>query len=46
MKNTGTVYMFGVQVPRNFAEAMELDKQNGNMLWLDAIVKELKHIAD
>jgi hypothetical protein len=46
MKRTGTVYKFGVQVPRNFAEAMELDKQNGNTLWLDAIVKELKQIAD
>ena len=45
-EKTGNVYKFGFQVPRNYAEAMELDKQNGNTLWLDAIDKELKQIAD
>ena len=38
------VYMFGIQVPRNHAEAMRLDKENGNTLWADAEAEEFKSI--
>jgi hypothetical protein len=34
-------YKYGVQIPRNMAHAIELDEQNGNKLWQDAIAKEM-----
>jgi hypothetical protein len=34
-------YKFGIRVPRNVKEALELDKENGNMLWRDAIAAEI-----
>ena len=40
------VYKFGVQVPRNHAEAMELDKRDGTTLWADAEAKELGQIDE
>ena len=40
------VYKFGVQVPRNHAEAMELDKRDGTTLWADAEAKELNQIDE
>ena len=39
-------YKFGVQVPRNHREAMELDKKHGNHLWRDAIRKELAQLKE
>ena len=38
-------YMFGVYVPSTVQEALELDKQNGNTLWADAIRKEMKTVS-
>ena len=38
------VYMFGTRVPRNHAEAMALDKENGNTKWADAEHAELTSI--
>ena len=38
------VYQFGVRVPRNHAEAMLLDKENGNTYWADAEFAELTSI--
>jgi hypothetical protein len=35
------VYMFGVLVPRNHEQAMELDAKNGNTKWRDAEIKEI-----
>ena len=32
---------FGVMIPSSVQEALELDKQNGNTLWADAIEKEM-----
>ena len=32
---------FGVDIPRNYRDALELDRRNGNTLWQDAIAKEL-----
>ena len=34
-------YKFGIRVPDNVAHALQLDKENGNTYWRDAINKEL-----
>ena len=38
--------MYGVQVPRNHTEAMELDRINGNTMWKDAEETELSQIDE
>jgi len=40
-KSKGPIYQFGIQVPRNVKEAYELDKNNGNTKWADAIKEEI-----
>jgi hypothetical protein len=40
----GKVYSFGIQVPRNVKQAFELDKENGNTLWKDAMTREIANI--
>ena len=35
---------FGVRVPNSIEEAYQLDKENGNNLWGDAVNKELKNV--
>ena len=42
----GIKYQFGVRIPRNYQEAIALDKANGNTLWQDAIQKELDQIKE
>ena len=42
----GVKYQFGVRVPRNYQEAIALDKANGNTLWQDAMQKELDQIKE
>ena len=37
----GRKYKFGVEVPRSVRHALQLDKENGNTLWKDAIQKEM-----
>ena len=37
-------YKFGVRVPRTVKEALELDKQNGNNYWLEALQTEIGQI--
>mgnify|MGYP007080217858 CR=1 FL=1 len=32
---------FGIGIPRNFREAVGLDKENGNAIWQDALKKEM-----
>ena len=39
-------YKFGVQVPQTGAQAMALDKENGNNLWEEAITKEINQLLD
>ena len=39
-----TTEKFGIKVPKTVDEAMRLDKENGNTLWMDAIQKEMKHV--
>ena len=43
---TKPIYMFGVQVPRNYAQAQELDAENGNSLWQEAVDIEMSQIDD
>ena len=35
---------FGIEIPRNFNEAQELDAKNGNNYWQDAIKKEYDNV--
>jgi hypothetical protein len=44
---TAPRFMYGVQIPRNHAEAMELlDAKNGNTKWRDAELVELAQINE
>ena len=43
---TRPIYMCGYRVPRNHAEAMALDEENGNKLWYEAEQKELAQIDE
>ena len=40
-KSSAVHYKFGVCVPQNVKEAYELDHQNGNTLWQDAMALEI-----
>ena len=40
------VYKFGVLVPRNHQQAMEIDLKNGNSLWREAELRELQQIDE
>mmetsp|Transcript_52228 Transcript_52228/g.78006 ORF Transcript_52228/g.78006 Transcript_52228/m.78006 type:complete len:1156 (-) Transcript_52228:781-4248(-) len=33
--------VFGIVIPRNVEDAKQLDKENGNTLWMDAVEKEI-----
>jgi hypothetical protein len=37
-------HKFGIEVPKTVKEALALDRKNGNTLWVDAIVKEMKEV--
>eukprot|EP00957_Ditylum_brightwellii_P181572 13830723-Ditylum_brightwellii.AAC.1 len=41
-----TVYKYGVEVPRNVKHALELDKQNGNTMWQDAMALEVDALQE
>ena len=32
------------KIPKTVQEALNLDKENGNTLWYDVIVKEMKNV--
>ena len=38
--------LFGLEVPCNVREALELDRKNGNQRWAEAIHKEMKGLQD
>jgi len=40
------IYMYSFQVPRNHTEALELDRVNGNTIWIDAETMELNQIDE
>jgi hypothetical protein len=42
----GIKYKFGIQVPKGIKNAIDLDKNNGNQLWQEAIKTELKQLTD
>ncbi len=42
----GAKYQFGVCIPRNYQEALALDKHNGNTFWRDATQLELDQIME
>jgi hypothetical protein len=44
LKKKRATYKFGIRVPDNAAHALQLDKENGNTYWRDAINKELAEI--
>ena len=43
-KHNAIRYKFGVRIPRDVKEAYELDRQNGNTFWVDAIQCELNQL--
>jgi hypothetical protein len=43
---TRPVYMYGYLVPRNYDQAVQIDKDNGNTKWQDAIALELNQIDE
>ena len=43
---TKPIYMYGFLVPRNHDQAMDMDKENGNTLWIDSETLELRQLDD
>jgi hypothetical protein len=37
---------YGYEVPRNYADAIDIDRRNKNTKWQDAVALELKQIDD
>ena len=37
-------HKYGIRMPKSVAEAIEIDKENGNTLWWDAIMLEMKNV--
>jgi hypothetical protein len=37
-------HKFGIKFPKTWGEAVELDEENGNTLWQDAIRKEMNNV--
>jgi hypothetical protein len=37
-------HKFGIEIPRTVKEALELDLQNGNTFWADAVAKEMTEV--
>jgi hypothetical protein len=37
-------HKYGVRLPKSATEALDLDKENGNTLWYDAIQKEMRNV--
>ncbi len=38
-------HKFGIEVPKTVKEALALDRKNSNILWADAIAKEMKEVC-
>ncbi len=38
------MHKFGIKLPKSVTHALELDRQNGNTLWANAIAKEMKGV--
>jgi hypothetical protein len=37
-------HKYGIRIPKNIKEATEIDKENGNTLWMDAINLEMQNV--
>ena len=37
-------HKFGIRIPKSVQEAREIDEENGNTYWWDAILKEMKNV--
>ena len=37
-------HKFGIKIPKTIAEARQFDAENGNTLWWDSILKEMKNV--
>ena len=37
-------HKYGVRIPKNIKKAIEIDKENGNTLWMDAIKLEMQNV--
>ena len=42
---TKNIYMYGVLIPKNYEQAVEFDKQNGNTKWQDCTKLELSRLT-
>ena len=40
-----TTHKYGIKIPRNIEEAYQLDKENGNTFWRDAVKKEMYEVG-
>ena len=40
-----TTHKYGIEIPRSIAHAQELDSQNGDTLWMDALQKEMTNVG-
>ena len=40
-----TTHKYGIEVPKDVRHAFELDRQNGNTLWRDALQKEMVNVG-
>ena len=43
-RHTRHEYKFGIKIPINVENALDIDKENGNHLWEEAILKEMNAI--
>jgi hypothetical protein len=44
--SAGIKYKFGIQVPNEIKNTIDLDKKNGNQLWQETIKTDLKQLTD
>ncbi|MGH7955007.1 MAG: hypothetical protein ACREOZ_03515, partial [Gloeomargaritales cyanobacterium] len=42
LRTSGKKYQYGIEIPRNVAHALQLDDENRNHRWRDAMAKEMK----
>ena len=37
-------HKYGIRIPKSIQEAIEIDRENGNTLWMDAVRQEMKNV--
>ena len=40
-----TTHQYGVEIPKDVHHTQELDKRNGNTVWMDALAKEMFNVG-